>query len=357
MQVKQQKIIFTGGGSAGHVTPNLALIAKFLQEGWRIDYIGSKTGVEKELITKIGIPYYAVATGKLRRYFSWQNFLDPFKVVCGIIQASILCFKLQPDMVFSKGGFVSFPVVVAAWIFRLPVVIHESDLTIGLANKLCFPFATKICVTFPETAQKISDQKKVVITGTPIRQDFFVGSADLGRKICGFTLDKKIIAVFGGSQGAERINQLIRTLLPEILKRFQLIHVCGHNRVDSSYIDQGYKQFEYLHQEFPHVLAAANLVIARAGANSIYELIALGKPSILLPLVRGSRGDQIANAKYCVAAGFSRMILEEQLTARVLLDTIYQVEQESAKMMLAMKQLQILPSTQLIYSLISDLIT
>ena len=351
--VKSKKIIFTGGGSAGHVTPNLALIEKFLQEKWEINYIGSQTGIEKELITKLGIPYYGIATGKLRRYFSWQNFLDPFKIIYGVIQAFILCFKLKPEVIFSKGGFVSFPVVVAAWIYRIPIIIHESDLTIGLANKLSFLFATKICVTFPDTALQVKNREKVVITGIPIRKDFLNGNAKLGREICGFTSDKKIILVFGGSLGADQINQVVRQLLPDILDSFQIVHVCGKGKVDASCNYPGYKQFEYLHEEFTHILAASNLVIARSGANTVYELIALRKPNILLPLGESaSRGDQILNAKYCVDKGFSQMILQEQLTAKVLLEKIKVVEQSGDAMIAAMKKFEILPAAELIYGLI-----
>ena len=353
--MKSKKIIFTGGGSAGHVTPNLALIEKFRQEKWEINYIGSRSGIEKELITKFGIPYYAIATGKLRRYFSWQNFIDPFKIIYGIIQAFILCVKLKPEVIFSKGGFVSFPVVVAAWIYRIPIIIHESDLTVGFANKLSFIFATKICVTFPETALQIKNKEKVAITGAPIRKEFFNGDAELGRKICGFTSNKKIILVFGGSLGADQINQVVRELLPDILDRFQIVHVCGKGKIDISYSYSGYKQFEYLHEDFPHVLAAADLVIARSGANSVYELIALRKPNILLPLSENaSRGDQILNAKYCVDKGFSQMILEEQLTANFLLEKIKIVEQSSDAIIAAMKKFEVLPAAELIYNLIEN---
>jgi UDP-N-acetylglucosamine--N-acetylmuramyl-(pentapeptide) pyrophosphoryl-undecaprenol N-acetylglucosamine transferase len=357
MITKSKKIIFTGGGSAGHVTPNLALIEKFLKENWEISYIGSQTGIEKELIAKISIPYYAIVTGKLRRYLSWQNFIDPIKVIYSITQAFILCLKLKPNIVFSKGGFVSLPVVVAAWLCRIPVIIHESDLTIGLTNKLCFPLATKICVTFPETIKQIANKTKGVITGTPIRKDFFTGDATLGRKICSFIPEKKIILVFGGSLGAEIINKIIRELLPNILEKFQIVHITGKNKIDPTLQYSGYKQFEYLHEEFPHVLAASDLVISRSGANSIYELIALRKPNILLPLARtASRGDQITNAKYCVNKGFSEMILEEQLTANVLLEKIALIEKQSDVMIAAMKQFEILPTVEIIHNLSETII-
>lgn len=350
-----KRIIFTGGGSAGHVTPNLALIEKLLQENWDIIYIGSKNGIERDLITKEGIGYYPITTGKFRRYFSWQNFFDLFKIGYGVIQATILCFRLKPDVVFSKGGFVSFPVVVAAWICRIPVIIHESDLTIGLTNKLCFPLATKICVTFGDTIKQIKDSKKVVVTGTPIRKDLFAGDAVLGREICGFVSAKKIILVFGGSLGADRVNRIVRQLLPVILDKFQVVHICGKDLMDLSCHYQGYRQFEYLHENFSHILMAADLVIARAGANSIYELIAMRKPNILLPLDQGSsRGDQIANAKYCVDKGVSMAIFSEQLTPESLLEKIELIDHNSETMVDAIKSFEILPSVALISKIVAE---
>lgn len=352
---KSPTILFTGGGSSGHVTPNLALIEKFCQEGWKVNYIGSRTGIEKALIAKLGIQYYAIATGKLRRYFSWQNFFDPFKVLYGTLQAIILCYKIKPEVVFSKGGFVSLPVVVAAWFLRIPAIIHESDLTIGLTNRLCLSLATKICVTFPETTKQIGNKDKVVVTGTPVRKDFFVGEAERGREICGFTAEKKIIVVFGGSLGAEQINRRIRELLSLLLATWQVAHVCGENNFDAKLQYPGYKQFTYLHEEFPHLLTAADLVISRSGANSIYELIVLRKPNILLPLSKtASRGDQITNAEYCCERGFSEMLLEEQLTASSLLEKIQLAEKRSAAMIATMQQFERLPAVEMIYKLCQD---
>ena len=339
MAVQIKKIVLTGGGSAGHVIPNLALIKKFQKEGWEINYIGSQTGIEREIITKLTIPYYAIATGKLRRYFSWQNFFDPFKIIFGIIQAAILLRKLKPKVVFSKGGFVSFPVVVAAWINRIPTIIHESDLTVGFANKLCLPFATKICVTFPETSQQIKNQKKCEITGTPVREEFFHGDAERGKVVCGFTSNKKVLLFFGGSLGADQINKVVRKLLPDILERFQVVHVCGKDKIDDNYKYDDYKQFAFLSEDFPHILAAADLVISRSGANSIYELIVLRKPSILIPLAKtSSRGDQILNAQYCAERGFSEVILSEQLTPELLLEKITVVEKNYEVMVAAIKK-------------------
>lgn len=354
---KSKKIVLTGGGSAGHVTPNLALIKKFQQHSWEINYIGSQTGIEKELIQTINIPYHSIATGKLRRYFSWQNFLDPFKILLGIVQATMLIRKLNPDVMFSKGGFVAFPVVLAAWLNRVPTIIHEADLSIGLANKLCLPFATKICVAFPETSNQIKNSTKAVITGIPIREDFFHGNAEQGRNICGFAADKKIILIFGGSLGADQINKVVRQLIPDILEQFQIAHVCGRGKIDASCNYPGYQQFDFLNEEFPHVLAAADLVISRSGANSIYELLALRKPNILIPLAKtSSRGDQILNAKYCVERGVSEMILQEQLTPKLLLEKIRKIIKNHDAIIAAIKKFDVLNGVKLIHEIAEKIV-
>lgn len=351
----QKKIIFTGGGTAGHVTPNIALMQPLQNAGWEIFYIGSQNGIEKELITKKNIPYFAIATGKLRRYFSWQNFIDPFRVLFGILQALYYCYRINPSVVFSKGGFVALPVVFAAWLNRIPVIAHESDLTVGLANKLCFPFAKKICVTFPETKKYFKHPEKVVVTGTPIRAEFFAGDAAQGREICGFTADKPIILVFGGSLGADTINRNLRALLPKILQNFQIAHVCGAGKIDAQINFFGYKQFAYINEEFPHVMAAADLVISRAGANAIYELLALRKPHILLPLgAASSRGDQVLNAEYCKEQGFSEVILEAQLTPESLQQAICTVTKHRAEIIAKLNTFAVPDSINLIVNLIQQ---
>ena len=354
MKTKVKSIVLTGGGSVGHVAPNIALIEKFIQEGWQVNYIGSHDGIEKNLIMQLNIPYYSVTTGKLRRYFSWQNFFDPGKIFLGIIQAIFLLRSLKPDLVFSKGGFVAFPVVMAARLNRIPVFIHESDLSLGLANKLCLPFAAKVCVAFSETKVR---SKKVVVTGIPIRNDVLHGVAQYGRTICGFTAKKKILLVFGGSLGAEQINKVIRQLLPKLLSQLQVVHVCGQDKIDQSCNYDGYKQFAYLAKEFPHVLAAADLVISRAGANSIYELLILRKPNILIPLQQDfSRGDQILNAQYCAAKGMSELILPERLTAELLLEKIYELAKEQVIMLQAMQSFNVLAGTDLIFTMAQEVI-
>lgn len=351
--MKNKKIIFTGGGTAGHVIPNLALIKKFQEQNWNVEYIGSQAGIEKEIIAKINIPYHTIATGKLRRYFSLQNFIDPVKIFLGTIQAIVLIHRVKPNVVFSKGGFVAFPIVFAAWLARVPIIIHESDLTIGLANRLCLPFAKKICSTFPPTTQQIKDKNKVALTGTPIREGFLNGNANQGRQLCGFINNKKVILAFGGSLGADIINKNIRKILPKILNDFNVVHICGPGRVDDSCKHAGYKQFEYLHEQFVHILAAADLVISRAGANSVYELIMAKKPNILIPLAaKSSRGDQLLNAQYCVENGYSELILQEHLAPEVLLEKVYILEKNSDKIIKNMQEFKSLDSVEIIYSLI-----
>lgn len=325
-----KRIVLTGGGSAGHVTPNLAIIEALQAEHWDMTYVGSAQGIERDIIEKIGIPYRAVSSGKLRRYFSWQNFIDPFKMMFGIIQAFFLCLRLKPHVVFSKGGFAGFPVVVAAWMCRIPVIAHESDFSPGLANRLSFLFSKKICITFPETIKFFKQKENIVVTGTPIRKLLLTGDAARGKQLCGFNDEKPVLLILGGGLGAQRINEQIRSLLPHLLKTFNIIHICGKEKTDERYDNEpGYRQFAYVHDELSDLFAAADIVISRAGANSIYELIALQKPHLLIPLSRrASRGDQIHNAEYFEKKGLSRVLYEEDLNEDTLLSVIQEIDKE-----------------------------
>ena len=315
-----KRIVFTGGGTAGHVTPNIALISKLQEKDYDIHYIGSYQGIERELIEKLGIPYYGIASGKLRRYFDVRNFSDPFRVWKGYREARKLIKKLRPDLVFSKGGFVSVPVVIAAKRCKIPAIIHESDMTPGLANKLAIPSAAKVCANFPETVQYLP-QGKAVLTGTPIRKELFAGNRIRGLEFCGFHSGLPVLLIVGGSTGSAVVNEAVRNLLPTLLKRFQVVHLCGKGKTDSSYNNvEGYVQYEYISAELSDLFAAADLVISRAGANAICELLALRKPMILVPLsAAASRGDQILNAESFERQGFSYLIKEEDLTNETLL--------------------------------------
>ena len=312
--MSKYKIIMTGGGTAGHVTPNLALVPRLKEKDFEIKYIGSKDGIEKEIIGDDKIPYYEISSGKLRRYFDVKNFTDPFKVMKGVVEANKILKKEKPDVIFSKGGFVAVPVVIAASMRKIPVVSHESDLTPGLANKLSAPFCTKLCVTFRESLNYIKDNKGV-LTGTPIREEILKGSSEKGKNICGFKDNKEIILVIGGSLGAKSINEAVRKNLNELLKNYNIIHICGKNNLEKSLNGiKGYLQFEYVKDELPHLLKAADYIISRAGANVIFELLALNKPTLLIPLSKKiSRGDQILNASSFEKEGYSIVLDEDEM--------------------------------------------
>ena len=318
-----KRIILTGGGTAGHVTPNIALLPRLKELQYDIHYIGSYNGIEKELIEQFGIPYHGISTGKLRRYFSIQNFTDPFRVIRGLGEAKKLVKLLKPDVIFSKGGFVSVPVVLAAKSCHVPAIIHESDMTPGLANRLSLSSAAKVCCNFPETIEHLPEGK-AVLTGSPIRQELLTGDRYRALEFLHFTDDKPVIMVVGGSLGALAVNEAIRSILPELLKSYQVIHLCGKGKLDSSLDNlKGYAQFEYIKEELRHLFALTDIVVSRAGANAICELLALHKPNLLIPLsANASRGDQILNARSFERQGFSIVIEEETLTSELLLNSI-----------------------------------
>lgn len=321
-----KRIVFTGGGTAGHVTPNIALFPKLKEMGYDIHYIGSYDGIERKLIEDFRIPYYGISTGKLRRYFDVKNFSDPFRVIKGFVEAKRILKTLKPDVVFSKGGFVSVPVVRAAAMLKIPCIIHESDMTPGLANKLCIPVASKICCNFPETLQDLPADK-AVLTGSPIREELTKGDKNKGLKMCDFTSSKPVIMVIGGSLGAAGVNTLVREALPKLLLDFQVVHICGKEKIDNLLLNkQGYKQFEYVKEDLKDLFAMADIVISRAGANAICELLALRKPSLLIPLpARASRGDQILNAKSFESQGFSMVADEDYLTGVTLVEKVHEL--------------------------------
>lgn len=355
----KKKIVLTGGGTAGHVTPNIALLPALREAGYEIAYVGSEDGIEKELMTDCGIPYIGVPTGKLRRYFDWKNFTDPFRVIQGYAKARSFLKGYRPDVIFSKGGFVSVPVVRAAASLKIPCVIHESDMTPGLANKLCFGAASKVCCNFPETAAKMP-KNKAVLTGTPIRAELFSGDRQKGLELCGFadsskadrnpeitdtgsaseSAEKPVIMVMGGSQGAASVNEAVRSHLDELLQDFRIVHLCGAGKYDTSKdgID-GYKQFEYVKEDLSHLFAAADLIISRAGANAIFEILALRKPNLLIPLSIGTRGDQILNARSFEAQGFSKVLVEskeEGILDKKLVSTVRKLYRDREKYIAAM---------------------
>lgn len=318
-------IVMTGGGTAGHVTPNIALIPKLKEEGWDIRYIGSHNGIEKQLISEVNVPYYGISSGKLRRYLSVENIKDPFKVIMGLFEAYSLLKKLAPQVVFSKGGFVTVPVVLAAKLLNIPVIIHESDITPGLANKIASKGAKTICVNFPETLKYVGS--KGVLTGTPIREELFKGDKNKAVMLCKFEADKPILLMMGGSLGSVKVNTVLREALAQLTPDFNVIHICGKGNVDVNLKTiEGYYQLEYAGEELPHLFAATDVMLSRAGANALAEIVALRIPSLLVPLSQqASRGDQILNANSMKASGYSEILEEENLTVESLVREIRNV--------------------------------
>ena len=314
-------LLCTGGGTAGHVLPTLPVIERVLAQGGQVSYIGSRSGLEKRLLQGVDLSYFGISSGKLRRYFSWSNVTDLFRIVAGVFQALLLLRQLRPDVVFSKGGFVSFPVVLAAWLLRIPTVAHESDISPGLANRMAMPFLHTLCLNFDATRAG-SFRGHPLLTGTPLRADLLAGDRERGRRLLGVATGRPVLLVTGGSLGADAINETLRAALPKLLERFEVVHVCGPGKAVAVQ-REGYHQYEYVTQEWGDLLAAADLVVSRAGANTLYELLALGKPSLLIPLsLRVSRGDQIENAAYAQAQGFGSVLAEDDLNPENLLDAV-----------------------------------
>jgi UDP-N-acetylglucosamine--N-acetylmuramyl-(pentapeptide) pyrophosphoryl-undecaprenol N-acetylglucosamine transferase len=332
-------IVLTGGGTSGHVNPNIALIPKLKECGYNIHYIGSKSGIEKRLIEQENVPYHAIQAGKLRRYLDMKNLTDIFRIMGGFYQSLAVLGKIKPDVVFSKGGFVSCPVVWAAWIRRIPVIIHESDITPGLTNKLSAPFAKKICYTFPESKKHFGIDK-ACLTGLPVRSAITSGDRLNGYKLCGFSSTKPVLMVIGGSQGSENINRAVREALQELLEIFQICHICGQGNVNQEFEGiKGYRQFEYVNHELPDLFASCDIIVSRAGATTLFEILALKKPALLVPLSKNvSRGDQILNAESFQRRGYSEVLFEENLSKDVLIEKLFQLYRNRNQYTVAMQE-------------------
>lgn len=333
-----KKIVMTGGGTGGHVTPNLALIPRLQADGWEVHYIGGIGGVEEELLSRVqGVHYYSVSVGKLRRYFDLKNFSDPFRVIKGIAQAQRIIRKIKPNVVFSKGGFVSVPVVYGARLNHVPVVTHESDLTPGLANKLCLPFASAQCCTFPEAVPYAKG--KGVHTGTPIRPEVLSGSREAGLRRFGFDGNLPVLMVVGGSSGAQTINDCVREALPKLTQSFQVLHLCGKGNLAEGLSNvKNYRQCEYLDVEMADAYACADVLISRAGANALCEILALRKPALLIPYPLGaSRGDQVMNAASFESRKLSRVLDQDKMTVDTLTDAIIKTYHDRGVLYDAMK--------------------
>lgn len=350
-----KKIMFTGGGSAGHVTVNMALIPYFTKEDWSIVYVGSYQGIEHQLMEQFRtVQYVGISTGKLRRYAAWENVKDPFRILKGTYEAYRTMKNHRPSILFSKGGFVSVPVVIAAWLNRIPVIIHESDLTPGLANRISIPFAKKVCTTFKEASLNVSSSKAVHV-GAIIREELRHGQKSRGYSFCDFVSSKPVMLIMGGSLGSRVINETVRRSLPQLLQDYQIIHICGKGQVDSAYAQRGYKQVEYVHEELADLFAIADFVVSRAGSNSIFEFLALCKPMLLIPLSKqASRGDQILNAEAFQRAGYCEILQEEQLTEQQLVQSIQKLVHQKDTMIERMKSYNLQHAVEQIIQLIES---
>jgi len=350
-----KRIVLTGGGTAGHVTPHLALIPHLRDAGYDIHYIGTEAGMERDIVSRLpSIAYHAVKGGKLRRYFNWKNFVDPFRVLWGAMQSARLMGKIKPDVCFSKGGFVSVPVVFGAWLHRVPVVLHESDFTPGLANRICAVFAKRIATTFPECANALG--KKAQMTGTPLRPELFTGSRAQGLAMAGFQGQRPVLVMMGGSSGAQSVNQVLRDSLSRILPKMDVMHICGRGNLEPALDNTlGYWQKEFLSEELPHAFAAADLILSRAGSNALCEFQALKKPMLLIPYPRtASRGDQILNAKSYERRGLCHVLLQEDLTVDSLVNALYQLYECRGKLRKALQNAPAADGTQAVLDLIEQ---
>ncbi len=347
-------IVLTGGGTAGHVTPNLAIIPKLKEKGYCTAYIGTKDGMEKDIMACTDVPYHSISAGKLRRYLSIKNVTDPIKIIAGCIKAGCILKKLAPAAVFSKGGFVGVPVVMAAHRQGIPVILHESDYTPGLANRICIPRADKVCVAFEPTLEQIPDGKGVC-TGLPIRSELLEGERARGIKLCGLSGERPVLLIMGGSMGAKALNDAVDAALCDLTERFDVIHIRGKNNLKSGFLPCGYKQFEYVGCELPDLYAAADIMLSRAGATSVFEILALALPALLVPLPKASsRGDQILNAQYFESQGFAHVLQQEDITPDTLLGAIEKLYEQSEILRSRMKQENIKDAAEQVAQIIAD---
>lgn len=345
------KLLLTGGGTAGHAMPNIALI-HYLQADptVQLQYVGSRTGIEKRLVEQTGVTYHGIITGKLRRYLTWRNLVMPFQVMAGLIQSVWICYRFKPTVLFSKGGFVALPVVLAAWLCRVPVVVHESDITSGLANRLSFPLAKLICTSFKQS--DLAYASKTVYTGLPVRHVLLQGDAAQGKAFLGFNDTQPILLIWGGSLGAANLNNTIYRLLGQLTQYFQVVHLCGHNKMNTALQTlEGYRAFDYLEMpELSHVLAAADLVLSRAGATAIHELLFLHKPHVLCPLsTQASRGEQVDNARYLECLGYSPVIYPDQWCDETVLLTLTEYRKHLVGMKKVLGALERVNATERVY--------
>jgi len=321
--MQYRTLCFTGGGSGGHVYPAKPLIDHYRNQGCRdIHWIGSSQGLENSITSSWDVSYKAISTGKLRRYFSMKNISDIFRIIAGFFQARRYLKRIKPDFLFSKGGFVSVPPVYAARSLGIPVYSHDSDMDPGLATRLNSRCSRKIFIPYQESMKyyrKWSD--KISVVGNPVRSVFFHADKNTGKDFIGYKGVKPILLVMGGSLGAQEINKMVESMVPELCKHFFVVHQTG-NEQKTSASHENYRAFPYIHNEMPHVLKASSLALSRAGANSLWELAATGTPMVLWPLTTGSRGDQPKNAELFKQMGFAQVVDGSNLTQKALLNML-----------------------------------
>ncbi len=350
---KKYRLLFTGGGTAGHVTPNLTMMKEFATHDCY--YVGSRTGVERQLLAKTDFNYHPIFCGKWRRYFSIQNLTDIVRFCLGVIQSSVFIWRWKPHLVFSKGGFVGLPVVIGAWLNRIPAICHESDISPGLANRIAVYYVDTVCVSFPVTKQRFSTVKHVHVTGSLLRQDLFFGDSRIGMKRCSFQQSKPVLLVMGGGLGASAINECLWAAREDLLPRFNIIHICGKGKQRNSCGKEGYISFEFLHEDYAHVLALADIVVARGGANTLFECLATTKPHVIIPLpLEASRGDQIHNARYFEKQGVTTVLQQSDMTQKTLLKTIFEVYEKRETVSAAIKSLDLPDGVAQVKALIEE---
>ncbi len=355
MKLNENVVAFTGGGTGGHIYPGLAvadelkILAQKDNKQIKINWIGCSKGMDGKLVAKAigtdGKPvvdsFYGIPSGKLRRYFSWQNFTDLFRIIGGYFSARRILKKLRPAILFSKGGFVSVPPVLAAKHLGIPVFTHECDFTLGLANRLNFKSAKTMFVSYDETRNRLSqpDQERVIVTGNPVRPVIYTAAAQKGRDFLQITDKRPVLLVLGGSSGAKQINELVWTNLDKLCEHFTVIHQTGLLNADSSTENSlkekyngSYKPYQFIYEQMPDVIAAADIIVSRAGANSIWEAAVLGKPTVLIPLCgSGTRGDQVDNAKFFEEKNAALVLLGEQATGPNLLQALEKMLDEKTR--------------------------
>lgn len=320
-----RKIILTGGGTAGHVTPHLSILPSLIKE-YEIHYIGSISGIERDIINKYKyITYHPITTVKFERSLTLKNLLIPFKLFKGIRQSKKIIKELKPSIIFSKGGFVSVPVCYAAHSLKVPIVGHESDYSMGLANKLIYKKCNSMCFSFKDTQSKYI--KKGVYAGSPIRESIYQGNKE--KIVKQYNLDDTMptLLMFGGSLGAKAINEMVFLCCEELSKKFNILHIVGKGNLNSKIKISNYHQIEFTNN-IEDYFACANIVISRAGSNSIFELCAIQKPMLLIPLPKdSSRGDQILNAEYLEKQNLCLVLFQENMTKETFIKSIIELYQ------------------------------